>query len=89
MIKNAFPNPVTEGNELKIPLNTNSLGKARVEIYDMSGKRVYNEIYYVNPGESSLVVPEDLISKLAKGFYGFKVSSKEGVGRGRFIRQSP
>lgn len=89
VMRKIYPNPITEGNDLTIPYRTNRLGEAQVEIYSMDGKNVYSETYYVNPGENELVVPQDLISKLAKGFYSFAIRSHEGVKSGKFIKQSP
>jgi hypothetical protein len=86
---NAYPNPVTGDGDLTIPYAGNRMDEVNMEVYDMAGKRVYEAKYYTNPGESELVIPQERISKLAKGVYSYAIRSKEGVGYGNFIRNSP
>ncbi len=59
-----YPNPAT--NQASIEYTSNRMGKAQVEVYDVTGKMVMQQVYTINPSKNTL----DLnIEDLNNGMY--------------------
>ncbi len=73
----AYPNPVTDG-KLNIDFNSSEKGEAHIEIYDVTGTKVYDKRRQKGSEQMMIV---DFNRKLPAGFYLLKVSlGEEGTG---------
>lgn len=74
------PNPVTKLTTLTF--SANLAGKFEFEVYDIFGKQVYTETFAGNSGKNEIIFDR---KNLASGLYFFKVSSDEGLWKGKVL----
>lgn len=82
-----YPNPVINYNDINIQFKSSSVGSAHLIIYDVIGKKIFENIIQYNNGINTIPVN---VKTLSNGSYFINLISTDGtvIGKGkRFIKQ--
>ncbi len=70
-----LPNPVNQGEEMKIEITSNESAQASLDIYSLSGKRVHSQATSILVGKNNINLPTN---QLQSGVYMLSLATSKG-----------
>jgi hypothetical protein len=78
------PQPNPFGTETSLQLLLENPGAAHLEVFDLNGRRVFNETYDMETGLQTLLLPGSAMP--GKGVFVYRLRVGEAVSQGRLVR---
>jgi hypothetical protein len=78
------PNPINSGDNLNVNIDLNERVKMSLQIIDITGKTVYNQLLKATEGNNEINIDSQTLNR---GMYFLKLSSENGVTTQKFVIQ--